>query len=192
METAAFHARPAGPLDSHRKYLMHVALDNGQDYLRLLQREDERPPIQTPDQYKAIRYFLNAIESMNNVPEYLFWERSPDGSSKDLKNFITQVRATEPCLARIAEIANAYKHCGRFDSTKLHARDLSTGIVSGSISIHDGRLVSVQIDYHFDGIKPEHRKVLEEGWHFWFDYLNGGREILADGTVLECTAREDG
>jgi hypothetical protein len=154
--------------------------------LHLVQRATESEPSSTPDKYKAVRYFLNAVESMNNVPEYLYWERSPDGTSDALKDFLRMVRSTEPCLGRIAEIANAYKHCvrtnGRRSGSALTARDLATGVVSGSVSVKEGQL-SVQIEHRFDGIKPEHHTALEEGWRFWIDYLNRQSEILNDGAV---------
>jgi hypothetical protein len=74
MPTVHFEARPTGPLDNHRNYLVHVALSNAVEYFDLVRAYQEQPRISSSEKYEEVRHFLNAIESMNNVPEYLYWE----------------------------------------------------------------------------------------------------------------------
>ena len=76
--TLKFTAHLLGPLDSHRNYIAHVALANAQDYFELKKAHGEQQRNATSDEYnKELRYFLNAIESVNNIPEYLYFDKHP-------------------------------------------------------------------------------------------------------------------
>ena len=179
-----------GPLGSHKNYIAHIALPNCVDYSVLVKSNRENKKRSSSDKYKELRYFLNAVESLNNILDYMYFETiNPDKvSRKDCDNFKRKFCARYPVLIKVAEIANAYKHCIRgYDDKKkgefkeredvLHARDLAMCKIYLSVGLRVGRPL-VEMQYSFDGIDSE--KLVGEAFRFWVDYINGKAGITED------------
>jgi len=156
-----------GPLGSFFNYLQYIALDNCLDYIRLAKGNKEEGRNKTPDKYKQLRYFLNAIESLNNLPEYFFhqYKKEENWSEKDLNTILGGIRQKHKVLRDIEQIANAYKHCIRRNQTHLHATDLQSPNLTATIG-QDG----VDVNYDFKSIEDE--ELMGEAFKFWIDYLN--------------------
>ena len=102
-----------GPLGSHRNYLTHIALPNSLDYLASVKAHEETGDASTSAKYKELRYFLNAVESLNNILEYYFYENETVISEQTVQDFKQSVYSTHPELRDLSNLANAYKHCVR-------------------------------------------------------------------------------
>jgi hypothetical protein len=61
-----------GPLGSHRNYITHIALENCDEDFRCKAGHEENGEVQNPGKYAELRLFLNAIESLNNIPITFF------------------------------------------------------------------------------------------------------------------------
>jgi hypothetical protein len=184
--TVTFTAELFGPLDSHKKYIEHIALANVVEYLSLKRAHAEEKRTSSSDKYRELRYFLNAVESVNNIPEYLYFDKHSTRANPLPEQFRSQLLDSHPCLKRLADIANAYKHCvrGRSDKKKNdfsemqdvdHARDLTKSPLTGSVNIEPDGTARIEMQYEF--IPPNEEETLEEGFRFWVEYLNGERQI---------------
>jgi len=145
-----------GPLGSHRNYISHIALPNCVEYFMCKSQHQEQGQTETPAKYAEIRLFLNAIESLNNVPEYLFYEHGEPANSKGLPKFLQAMRTKFPILAQVADLANAYKHCGRRHDGGTQARDLQRTDLTVQISVGLGVVSSAE--YAFTGPLPGTRE----------------------------------
>ena len=76
-----------GPLGSHRNYLVHIAFENFVDYERLQKSHTEKKQHSTSHKYKEFRFFLNAVESFNNVLDYFYFEFEEQLSPLNLEDF---------------------------------------------------------------------------------------------------------
>lgn len=154
-----------GLLGSHTNYLAHVALDNCVDYFGLVEAQKEECRDETPDRYKRLRYFLNAIESLNNIPEYFFHEYKGQQQWNDsqLNNILGQIRSKHAILRDIEQIANAYKHCIRRKSDDLHAGDMQSPLLELSIGSN-----GVKVKYSCESIEDE--EIMGEAFRFWHAY----------------------
>lgn len=156
-----------GALGSHLNYLTHIALDNCKDYLWLVKAHKEDGRNQTRDKFKRLRFFLNAIESLNNVPEYFFHEhKDNEGWSSDLERTILgDIRSSNKILRDIEQIANATKHYVRRNSKHIQAQDLQAAEIKVSIDPNN-----LDVQFNFDSIEDE--RIITEAFKFWVDYLN--------------------
>ncbi len=102
-----------GPLGGHRNYLTHIALSNCVDYMALKKGHQERGDCSNPAKKKEFRYFLNAIESLNNILDYYFYENENAVLEPSLQKFKEALHSAHPELKELSELANAYKHCVR-------------------------------------------------------------------------------
>ncbi|MCA0912486.1 hypothetical protein [Marinobacter nauticus] len=154
-----------GLLGSHTNYLAHVALNNCVDYFDLVAEQKVKGQDQTPDRYKRLRYFLNAIESLNNVPEYFFHEFKSDLGWKDnnMRDILGKIRAKHPILRDIEQITNAYKHSVRRNSKDLHAKDLQSPSLE-FLADSEG----AEVTFSFDSIEDEN--MMGEAFRFWHAY----------------------
>jgi hypothetical protein len=165
-----------GPLGSHRNYLVHVALPNYTDYFWLKKGNEEKGRSGTRDKYKAFRYFLNAVESLNNVLDYLYFEHEDRVKRRSVGEFRKTIHNKYPDLGELAELANAYKHCvreknGKKNEALLWARDLQRPAVSISVTPGNTAL-SVAVDYDFPWPIKEHDSKLDKAFEFWLNYHN--------------------
>lgn len=154
-----------GLLGSHTNYLARVALDNCVDYFHLVKELQEEDRDSIPDRYKRLRYFLNAIESLNNIPEYFFHEHKGEQGWEDdqLRNVLGKIRLKHPILKDIEQITNAYKHCLRKDGDNLHAKDLQSPLLEFSFGPNGAKA-----SYSFESIEDEN--FMGEAFSFWHAY----------------------
>jgi len=155
-----------GLLGSHTNYLAHVALNNCVDYFDLIAEQKAKNQDQTLDRYKRLRYFLNAMESMNNVPEYFFHEFKSDLGWKDgeMGNILGEIRAKHPVLRDIEQITNAYKHSVRRSANDFHAKDLQSPTLEFLADSEGG----AKVTFSFDSIEDE--DMMGEAFRFWHAY----------------------
>jgi hypothetical protein len=164
-----------GPLGGHRNYLTHIALPNSFDYLSLAKQHQEERDSSIHAKYKELRYFLNAIESLNNTLEYAYYEMNQSGSSSGFDKFQKIAHKKHPELEGLADLANAYKHCvrrGKRSNNAPFARDLQKPELHIAINISQDKKVMVDADYGFDGPLSEHLEIFHNALRFWLNYHN--------------------
>nr|VFK51201.1 MAG: hypothetical protein BECKTUN1418E_GA0071001_100535 [Candidatus Kentron sp. TUN]VFK57468.1 MAG: hypothetical protein BECKTUN1418F_GA0071002_11171 [Candidatus Kentron sp. TUN] len=160
-----------GPLGSHSNYIHHIALQNCIDYFRLAEGDKEKGLDDISDKYKRLRYFLNAIESINNIPSYFFHEYKKGYSWQDENTILKRMREKHTILGDVNEITNAYKHCITKKSDKCDAKDLQEPKIKIHVSMSSGK---TDVEYDFDSIEStkEKEKILSKAFGFWIDYIN--------------------
>jgi hypothetical protein len=172
-----------GPLGDHRNYLTHIALPNCFEYLSIQKHPNESGDGLVRAQYEELRRFLNAVESLNNTLEYAYYEFEQTGQCRNFAEFRRAAWGKYPELARLAELANAYKHCVRTERSgkKLggvpFARDLQKPEVQVVIEISQDKSVKVDAEYKFDGPLPEHFGIFDKALKFWFEYHNSPASV---------------
>jgi hypothetical protein len=161
-----------GPLGGHRQYLVHIALENYADYLRYPKRIDEnqgRAPVGVA-QYTEFRLFLTAVESMNNILDYLYYEHvNQPAPGNPLHKFRKRVYRKYPHLGTLNEMANAYKHCVQHKAHERPAHDLQRTHVSVSIDLSRPERLP-QAEYHFSGPLPDDHATADAVFKFWLNY----------------------
>lgn len=170
-----------GPLGSHRNYIAHIVLPNCLDYFKVQSRNAELSNRNTASKYEELRAFLNAVESMNNVLDYYYYENEESLSVGSLVTYRKNVMTKYPVLSRIAELANAYKHCvrehkGKKDKKSLWAKDIQRPSLAVNIdlsSIANAKKkedIKVDAAFVFEWPIPEHEKTFIEAFEFWRTY----------------------
>lgn len=165
----------SGPLGSHKGYIVHIALPNCSDYFELCEAQRENGIYEkTRSKYNRLRLFLNAAESINNIPEYIFHEyKDKCGWQKE-----TDVRTLLAKKSNIHEtintLANGYKHCIRHPSKdpskakEIDAADFQEIKIIVGADLTD--LKNLDIELSFDSIEDE--EILGEAFRFWVEYHN--------------------
>ena len=169
-----------GPLGSHLNYISMIALANCCDYFDLVKEHKEKSLNKTPDQVKRLRYFLNAITSLNNIPEYIYHEYKEEKALGKENDFLNKFREAYPIMNDIAVVANAYKHCQRRKENDVHAKDLQNP--SLIIQMAEG---SSKSTFNIDSIEDE--ELLGEAFRFWAKYKdNQNIDLLVRGELETC------
>ena len=144
-------------LHTSDRYITFVAMQNCIDYFMLvgLIGKAAKPVIKSGQELKVFIAFLNAIESLNNIVDYLYFDKF--FGKTDLMQFKAKLCNEYIALKKINSIANAYKHCkrGRWENGKFKENFLE-------IFAKD-----IVYDHH----------ILAEAFKFWRAYLNGEIEI---------------
>jgi hypothetical protein len=166
-----------GPLGSHRNYLNHIALMNCIDYFNLQKKHEEMNESNTPSKYEELRLFLNAIESLNNILDYFYYENEDSISHSKLNDFKRAVFGQYPALNDVADIANAYKHCIREGRSGKNAKlpwakDLQKPSLVVDINISDTSQPKVEAEFKFEWPISEHEEAISEAFRFWIKYQN--------------------
>lgn len=168
-----------GPLGSHRNYITYIAFPNYAEYLRCKKQNEEQSRSNTATRYGEFRLLLNAVESLNNILDYLFSEHNKRIKRKTLYKFKDKASSKYPVLKELADLANAYKHCGRWDDCeprkRKHAGELQKTHVTIHINVSNARLSCAE--YQFCGPLPEHENTLNEAFKFWLDYCNAPTKL---------------
>jgi hypothetical protein len=167
----------AGPLGSTQNYIVHIALSNCADYFDLKQKHQEGNRYSTPEKYKEIRFYLNAIESMNNILDYFYYENEESlRHHNGVSTFKTKVHKKYPELESVANFANAYKHCirekpkGKGKNTNLPwAKDIQKPEIAIDIDLINS---STDVKYNFNWPIKEQEEAIELAWKFWVGYHN--------------------
>jgi hypothetical protein len=165
-----------GPLGSHKNYIHYIALENYHEYKMLCGLNEENGKNKTSDKYKECRYFLNVIESMNNILDYLYFEHEDEIQQTNLRNFKKAIWNKYPELEELANLANAYKHCIRevrdVKKVKLPwAKDLQNPQVNVDVRISSSQDINTPVDYEFPWPIAQHEQVLEKTVKFWLRYI---------------------
>lgn len=165
----------AGPLGSTQNYIVHIALSNCADYFDLKEKHKEENRYSTPEKYKEIRFYLNAIESINNILDYFYYENEESlKHCKSVTNFKKKVHEKYPELESVANFANAYKHCVREGQKGKNenlpwAKDLQKPEIAIDIDLTNS---SVGVKYNFNWPIKEQEEAIELAWKFWVGYHN--------------------
>jgi len=157
-----------GPLGSHKGYITHIALANYVQYLKFKQAVAEQERSGTSIQYEEFRLFLNAVESLNNIPEYLYWEHAKQPTENKGRIYLGSLRDKFPVLRDLADLANAYKHCDRSEKNKRSARDLQRVHIEISILVSQPHLS--RSVFNFSGPLLEDHARGDAAFKFWLDY----------------------
>ncbi len=161
------------PLGSHRNYITHIALPNCLEYFSCKKHNEEEGRSGIPIKYAELRLFLNAVESLNNIPDYLYSEHTNRLKKyKDEVKFRAALSGKFPVLDKLSNLANAYKHCVRRkdDKSPKRASDMHHGHITVNISLSN--LSLSRAGYEFSGPLPEHIAILQAASDFWLGYHN--------------------
>ena len=180
-----------GPLGSHKNYITYIVLPNCIDYFQLQKLNEEHNNLHASSKYGEVRHFLNAIESMNNILDYFFYENESYLSIDHLTTFKKQVCSRYPILKDVADIANAYKHCvreskGNKNPELLWARDIQRPrmVVNIDLMSLNNPLkkedIKVNTDYKFEWPIDSYEQTLVDAFKFWKSYGE------PDGPDLSC------
>jgi hypothetical protein len=170
----------SGPLGSHANYITHIALPNLIDYEQLKQKNSEEGRAATPDKYKEFRLFLSALESFNNILDYLYYEKKSEIRQSSLREFKTVIFQKHPVLNDLNRLSDAYKHCIRekFDPKQKKmvaqpdlpwAKDLQSPLVHVNINLRKSK-PGATINYEFKWPIEQHENALNEAYRFWLNY----------------------
>jgi len=161
--------------------MAHIVLPNCIEYFQVQKRNAELNNLNTASKYEELRYFLNAVESMNNILDYYYYENEESLSVDGLFTYRNKATNKYPVLSRVAELANAYKHCvrehkGKKDKKKLWAKDLQRPSLVVNIDLPSianatkKEDVKVDASFIFEWPIPEHEKTFTEAFEFWHAY----------------------
>ncbi len=176
-----------GPLGSYQNYLRHIAFRNYFEYVSKKKLHVERGENSTPSKYEEFRLFLNAIEALNNVIDYFYFENESSLTSGfvDLNQFRKKALDLFDELRQLANLANAYKHCvrspkGKKDESVPWAKDLQRPLLHISIDL---KTESPRIDteYRFEWPIPEYENILSRAFDFWMKHSDDQRWIVFIG-----------
>ena len=166
-----------GPLGSSSGYLNHIATKNCCAYLSAKKKHAEEANYTESAKYEELRLFLNAIESLNNVLDYFYFEHKDQLISRHstVQSLRSAVHKQFAALQKLADLANAYKHCVRTSGKKKqtvlpNAKDLQRTLLKVVINCSDQSSPKVEVDYSFIWPIPENEKVLEDAMDFWGSY----------------------
>ena len=170
-----------GPLGSHRNYITHIVLPNCLDYFQVQKSNAELTNIHSASKYEEFRLFLNAVESMNNVLDYYYYENEESLSINGLFAYRKEATKKYPILSRVAELANAYKHCvrehrGKKDKKSLWAKDIQRPSLVVNINLQsitnakNKEDIKVDANFVFEWPIPEYEKIFIEAFEFWRTY----------------------
>jgi hypothetical protein len=167
----------SGPLGSHRNYLRHIAFQNHLEYLRCEKAMQEQGDSTNPAKYNKLRLFLNSVESLNNILDYLYFEHE-GRIGRNQAAFRKSAGLKVPILDALSIVANSYKHCVRYEDGKYlkRASELQRTHVSVDLQINMSDPSSARADaaYTFSGPLREHESILKGAFEFWLDYYNNG------------------
>jgi hypothetical protein len=163
-----------GPLGSHFNYITHIALQNQIEYMKIKKRHEEDGSTGTSGKYEEFRLFLNAIESFNNIIDYLYFEHEDQINYKDIDGFRKAIHKKYPELGELSDLANAYKHCvrtrrGEKNDKLPWARDLQAPRLDININVSEAQ-PSVKVEYEFPWPLEEHESKLFKALDFWLAY----------------------
>ncbi|WP_313223294.1 hypothetical protein [Stutzerimonas nitrititolerans] len=165
----------SGPLGTHKGYIAYIALPNCADYFDLCELQREKGNYQpTSSKYERLRLFLNAAESLNNIPEYIFHEYKSAYSwnhEAEVRNLLSRESKIHET---INTLANGYKHCVRNPPRKAgQTKEIDAGdfqeikiIVSAQLSTP----LNLDVSYSFESLEDE--EMLAEAFRFWVEYHN--------------------
>jgi len=130
-----------------------------------------------PAKYNKLRLFLNSVESLNNILDYLYFEHEGRIGRTQVA-FRKSAGSKVPILEALSILANSYKHCVRRDDGKYpkRASELQRTHVHVDLQINmsDPSFSRADADYTFSGPLPMHENILKEAFEFWLEYYNNG------------------
>lgn len=139
-------------LHSSERYITFIALENCIEYFLMVGciGNNTKPKITRGQELKIFRAYLNAIESLNNIIEYVYFDKF----CKNISFFDFQTRMLKEynILQNVHDIANAYKHCIR-------------GTWQNKIFYKNTKSKSAK------DITVDH-KIIMEAYQFWHQYIN--------------------
>lgn len=163
----------SGPLGSHKGYIAYIALPNCSDYFDLCDLQREKEIYQTTHgKYERLRIFLNAAESLNNIPEYIFHEYKPVygwSTEYEVRNLLARESKIHET---INTLANGYKHCVRNPPKnpgqikEIDASDFQEIKIITTLQL--SAPISLDVSISFESIEDE--GMLAEAFRFWVDY----------------------
>ena len=153
-------------LSSSENYIGWIALENCKDYFLAVGiiGKNKQPVIRDGNERKVFRLFLNSIDSLNNIVDYLYFDKFYR-QFNSFKCYKDELLSRHHILLEINEIANAYKHCKRGIDKK------------GLFCVYEERL-------HAKNIRFAHL-ILQEAFNFWINYYqkDGKINLFADAPM---------
>jgi hypothetical protein len=175
-----------GPLGSHLNYLSHIVIPNVMDYEQIKRGNAEKGQRATPNKYNEFRHFLNAIESLNNILDYYYFENEVEllDRFENVGKFRKNVHEKHAQLNALANMANAYKHCvrtnkGEKNNSMPWAKDLQNPSLHVSINITTGK---VEAEYNFEWPIHSNEEVMCNAFRFWHSYQENPSLAVLVGT----------
>ena len=147
------------PIETYRHYICHIALENYLDYSRLVELHERKNNHEEAHKFKEFRYFLNTIESLNNILEYYYNENKHLLSYSSTTLFKKALYEKYSVLSDIAQLKDIYR------SPLNTATSPKKGDYLDNSSSGTCQALAL------------HHSTLTKAYNFWLNYLLSDSEI---------------
>ncbi len=169
---------------SHRDYLHYMVLPNCRDFNNYY--ENKIGIGKHEWSVEVYRHFVNAMESMNNVIDYLFFDNFDDVSNMGIDDFRKRFSMKHQFMLDVADIANAYKHSQRarydkkksitvINNDKMKARDISCS----KLVMTDSKII---LNFEFN---QRYYNSFLMAFEFWLSYQSSHYPLDAESSIIQ-------
>lgn len=168
---------------SHRDYLHYIVLPNCRDFNNFY---ENKIGIRKHEwSVEVYRHFVNAMESMNNVIDYLFFDNFDDVSNMGIDEFRKRFFMKHHFMLDVANIANAYKHSrrARYDKKKHITVIYDDKMKASDISCSKLVISDSKISLHFEFDQRYYNSFLV-AFEFWLSYQSSHYPLDAESSII--------
>lgn len=180
-----------GCFSNHVEYIGYIVLPNGRDFNQYYTRD--RLTDASEFDIDVFRYFVNAVESMNNVIDYIYFDNYDElVEYVQLNEFRRRILNEHPSMSKLGDLANAYKHSVRqvkqngkivINEDKIKAADMNMVEIKTELTISAAKTSSTtKITPHF---RAEYYNIFLENFLYWLDYVGAGNRNAKLRSILD-------
>lgn len=168
---------------SHRDYLHYIVLPNCRDFNNFY--ENKIGIGKHEWSVEVYRHFVNAMESMNNVIDYLFFDNFDDVSNMGIDEFRKRFFMKHHFMLDVANIANAYKHSrrARYDKKKYITVIYDDKMKASDISCSKLVISDSKISLNFEFDQRYYNSFLV-AFDFWLSYQSSHYPLDAESSII--------
>lgn len=160
-----------GPKRTCKNYISYVVIPDCSDYFDLLREALEREQEDMLDEYKAFRYFLNALRSLDKIPDYFFYEHEEYLYAKSADDFRKEVFEIIPEIKEIDWLLKLYEGLTLRDLEQVE-RGRTEGIeLLETFLDKDELLKGPRLNAELFLQKQD--EILSKAFKLWILYVNG-------------------
>ncbi|WP_164091233.1 hypothetical protein [Aeromonas dhakensis] len=180
-----------GCFSNHVEYIGCIVLPNGRDFNQYYTRD--RLTNASEFGMDVFRYFVNAIESMNNIIDYIYFDNYDELVERvTLRDFRTGILHKHLFMSELNDLANAYKH-----SVRAATKDKKTIINKGKIKAADMNMVEIKTELTISAAKTssttkitshfrvEYYDIFLENFEYWLEYFMTGNRNAKLRSILD-------
>ncbi len=180
-----------GCFSNHVEYIGYIVLPNGRDFNQYYTRDRITDTIEFD--MEVFRYFVNAIESMNNVIDYIYFDNYDElFEHVSLDEFRRRILKEYPSMSKLSDLANAYKHSVRaktkgrrtiIKEDKIKSAEMNVVEIKADLTISAAKISSItKIISHF---RAEYYNIFLENFLYWLDYVGAGNRNAKLRSILD-------